>query len=79
MANVNTDTFLENNKKYASGETVHDSSSHPGAQPINPAKHVAVVACMDARMDVEDILGHGCANGCRRHTRLKNWGCTYHP
>jgi carbonic anhydrase len=56
MANVNTDTFLENNKKYANGETVHDSS-HPGAQPINPAKHVAVVACMDARMDVEDILG----------------------
>jgi len=56
MAYVNTDAFLENNKKYASGETVHDSS-HPGAQPINPAKHVAVVACMDARMDVEDILG----------------------
>ncbi len=56
MANVNTDKLLENNKLYASGEQVHNSS-HPGEQPINPAKHVAVVACMDARLDVEDLLG----------------------
>ena len=56
MANNHTDKFLENNKKYASGEKVHESA-HPGEQPINPAKHVAVVACMDARLDVEDLLG----------------------
>lgn len=56
MANNHTDRFLENNKRYASGELVH-KASHPGKQPINPDKHVAVVACMDARMDVEDLLG----------------------
>jgi carbonic anhydrase len=56
MANVNTDRYLENNRLYASGQTVH-KSSHPGKQPINPAKHVAVVACMDARINVEDLLG----------------------
>lgn len=56
MANVNTDKFLENNKLYASGQQVH-KASHPGRQPINPARHVAVVACMDARLDVEDLLG----------------------
>lgn len=56
MANNHTDKFLENNMRYANGETVH-TSSHPGEQPINPAKNVAVVACMDARMDVEDLLG----------------------
>ena len=56
MANKNTDQYLENNKKYASGEAVHNAT-YPGKQPINPDKHVAVVACMDARLDVEDILG----------------------
>ncbi len=56
MANTHTDKFLENNKQYASGKQVH-TSAHPGEQPINPAKHVAVVACMDARLDVEDLLG----------------------
>ena len=56
MANKHTDQYLENNKKYASGEAVH-KSTYPGKQPINPDKHVAVVACMDARLDVEDILG----------------------
>ena len=56
MANKNTDQYLENNKKYASGQPVH-KPAYPGKQPINPAKHVAVVACMDARLDVEDLLG----------------------
>ena len=28
-----------------------------GKQPIQPAKRVAAVACMDARLDVEDLLG----------------------
>ncbi|MBK5103423.1 MAG: carbonic anhydrase [Burkholderiales bacterium] len=56
MANVNTDQYLQNNKQYAEGKAVH-KPAYPGKQPINPAKHVAVVACMDARLDVEDLLG----------------------
>jgi len=56
MANKMTGSYLKNNKQYASGKAVH-KPSHPGKQPINPAKHVAVVACMDARIDVEDLLG----------------------
>jgi carbonic anhydrase len=56
MANVNTDQYLKNNKLYASGEAVH-KPAYPGKQPIQPSRHVAVVACMDARLDVEDLLG----------------------
>jgi carbonic anhydrase len=51
-----TDECLENNQSYSAGQSVHDSS-HPGQQPIQPAKRLAVVACMDARIDVEDLLG----------------------
>jgi carbonic anhydrase len=56
MAQSNTDQFLGNNEKYASGQPVH-KPGYPGKQPIQPAKRVAVVACMDARLDVEDLLG----------------------
>lgn len=56
MAQSNTDLFLENNRQYASGQSVH-RPAYPGKQPIAPAKRVAVVACMDARLDVEDLLG----------------------
>jgi carbonic anhydrase len=56
MAQSNTDQFLANNEKYASGDPVH-KPAYPGKQPIQPAKRVAVVACMDARLDVEDLLG----------------------
>ena len=56
MANSMTDRYLDNNKKYAAGEAIH-KPHYPGQQPIQPAKHVAVVACMDARLDVEDLLG----------------------
>ena len=51
-----TDHCLENNQSYSDGQSVHDAS-HPGKQPIQPARHLAVVACMDARIDVEDLLG----------------------
>ncbi|HEU0129332.1 MAG TPA: carbonic anhydrase [Pseudonocardiaceae bacterium] len=44
-----TDELLANNAKYA--ETFH------GPLPLPPAKHVAVVACMDARLNVYAILG----------------------
>jgi carbonic anhydrase len=56
MTKSMTDQYLANNKKYAAGESVH-KPAHPGKQPIQPAKRVAVVACMDARLDVEDLLG----------------------
>ena len=56
MDNNPFDDFLAHNQQYASGQAVHDSS-HPGTQPIQPSRRVAVVACMDARLDVEDLLG----------------------
>ena len=44
-----TDQLLENNEKYA--------ASFQGPLPLPPARHVAVLACMDARLDVHDLLG----------------------
>jgi carbonic anhydrase len=56
MANSNTDQSVENNKAYASGQALH-KAGYAGKQAIQPAKRVAVLACMDARLDVEDLLG----------------------
>jgi carbonic anhydrase len=44
-----TDELLENNARYAETFT--------GPLPLPPAKHVAVLACMDARLDVYRVLG----------------------
>ena len=44
-----TDEYLKNNEAYAAGFS--------GPLPLPPSKHVAVVACMDARLDVYRILG----------------------
>jgi len=44
-----TDELLANNARYAETFT--------GPLPLPPAKHVAVVACMDARLDVYRVLG----------------------
>ncbi|MBO4238611.1 MULTISPECIES: beta-class carbonic anhydrase [Pseudonocardia] len=44
-----TDELLENNARYA--------ESFSGPLPLPPARKVAVVACMDARLDVYRILG----------------------
>src|SRR5204863_7883689 len=44
-----TDEYLKNNEAYASTFT--------GPLPLPPSKHVAVVACMDARLDVYRVLG----------------------
>ncbi len=44
-----TDDYLANNAQYASG--------FEGPLPMPPSKHVAVVACMDARLDVYRLLG----------------------
>ena len=44
-----TDELLENNKAYA--------ASFGGELPLPPARHIAIVACMDARLDVYRVLG----------------------
>ena len=44
-----TDELIANNQRYADGFT--------GPLPLPPAKGVAVVACMDARLNVYAILG----------------------
>jgi carbonic anhydrase len=44
-----TDEYLKNNEAYAAGFS--------GPLPLPPSRHVAVVACMDARLDVYRILG----------------------
>src|SRR6266513_1086809 len=45
-----TDILLRNNETYSRGFT-------KGQLPLPPAKGVAVIACMDARLDVHKILG----------------------
>ena len=45
-----TDELLSNNEGYA-------SSFNQGDLPIPPGKKLAVIACMDARLNVYDILG----------------------
>jgi carbonic anhydrase len=44
-----TEEYLANNARYA--------QSFSGPLPLPPARHVAVVACMDARLNVYAILG----------------------
>src|ERR1700739_1784175 len=44
-----TDEYLANNVEYA--------RNFSGPLPLPPSRHVAVVACMDARLDVYRILG----------------------
>jgi carbonic anhydrase len=44
-----TDEYLKNNQAYA--------AQFGGQLPLPPANHVAVVACMDARLNVYAILG----------------------
>lgn len=50
------DELLAHNQRYAQGQPTREAS-YPGRQPIRPARRVAVVACMDARIGVEDLLG----------------------
>ena len=52
-----TDEYLKNNEAYA--------ASFSGPLPLPPSKHVAVVACMDARLDVYRILGLADGRGAR--------------
>jgi carbonic anhydrase len=45
-----TDELLRNNARYA-------RTFDKGDLPLPPARHVAVLACMDARLDVHELLG----------------------
>ncbi|MFE3291653.1 beta-class carbonic anhydrase [Rhodococcus sp. NPDC059234] len=44
-----TDEYLRNNAEYA--------KTFRGPLPLPPSRHVAVLACMDARLDVYRLLG----------------------
>ena len=46
-----TDEYLKNNEAYA--------ANFSGPLPLPPSRNIAVVACMDARLDVYGILGLG--------------------
>jgi len=46
-----TDEYLANNAAYA--------ATFSGPLPLPPSRHIAVVACMDARLNVYAILGLG--------------------
>ncbi|MBS1230749.1 MAG: carbonic anhydrase [Proteobacteria bacterium] len=56
MSASTIDQCVESNRRFAIGEALH-KPTYPGSLAIKPAKHMAVVACMDARLDVEDMLG----------------------
>jgi carbonic anhydrase len=45
------DDYVKNNEEYA--------LTHVGGRPTQPARHVAVVACMDSRMRIFPMLGMG--------------------
>lgn len=45
-----TEEILESNRRYA-------AEDFPGMRPLRPAKAMAIVACMDSRMDLFDMLG----------------------
>src|SRR5271155_2018102 len=45
-----SDTFVANSERYP-------ANFDKGALPMPPASHVAVVACMDARLNVYGLLG----------------------
>jgi carbonic anhydrase len=56
MSTSVTDQLLINNSRYVAGEALH-TAQHPGALPIKPSRQVVVLGCMDARLDIEDLLG----------------------
>src|SRR5277367_6138136 len=45
------DEYVSKNEEYA--------LTHPGGLPVRPARHVAVVACMDSPMRIFPMLGLG--------------------
>ena len=51
-----TDELLHNAESYA-------ATFDKGSLPLPPARHVAVLACMDARLDPQKVLGLGEGDG----------------
>ena len=45
------DEYLAHNERFA--------ASFPGPLPLPPSRHLAIIACMDSRMNVFDMLGMG--------------------
>src|SRR3984893_13673963 len=45
-----TSKLIEANKNYA-------KTTFPGKQPMPPSRHIAILACMDARLTVSKLLG----------------------
>jgi carbonic anhydrase len=45
------DDYARNNTEYA--------LTHTGGRPVQPARHIAIVACMDSRMRIFSMLGMG--------------------
>src|SRR5579872_5324812 len=43
------DDYARNNEQYA--------LTHAGGAPGRPSRHIAIVACMDSRMDISPMLG----------------------
>ena len=43
------DDYARNNEQYA--------LTHAGGAPGQPSRHIAIVACMDSRMDISPMLG----------------------
>ena len=50
MSSTLAEDLLERNRAYA-------EQAFGGARPLQPRRHLAVVACMDSRMDMFELLG----------------------
>ena len=50
MSNNETSKIIEANRQYA-------KTQFPGKQPMPPSRHVAILACMDARLTVSQLAG----------------------
>ncbi|GIM01124.1 hypothetical protein Vretimale_5963 [Volvox reticuliferus] len=60
--------FLKNNAEYAA--TFKDSDL-----PLPPARHALVLACMDARLHVEKVLG--IKNGTQDDSGFNHWAVSF--
>jgi carbonic anhydrase len=66
-----TEEYLANDARYAETFT--------GPLPMPPARQVAVVACMDARLNVYAILGLGDGEAHVTRTRIRSPTATVSP
>ena len=67
-----TDELLQNNEAYA-------ATFNQGDLPMPPGRQLAVVACMDARLDVYRILGLGPGRSPRYPQRRRGNQRGRHP